>query len=116
MIGFESFGWKISSTWNPDLVTFKIWDMDVVYMNELLEKRRSHGMNYFGKDKKFKVKSFFLKKNLRTKQTPKNTGKYFLEIFFFRNAIKYRKIFYGNYFPFLNIILRKLFFGETNRP
>ena len=54
MIGFESFGWKISSTWNPDLVTFKIWDMDVVYINELLEKRRSHGMNYFGKDKKLK--------------------------------------------------------------
>ena len=54
MIGFESFGWKNFSTWNPDLVTFKIWDMDVVYMNELLEKRRSHGMNYFGKDKKLK--------------------------------------------------------------
>ena len=42
------------STQNLDLVTFKIWDMDVVYMNELLEKRRSHGMNYFGKDKKLK--------------------------------------------------------------
>ena len=38
MIGFESFGWKISSTWNPDLVTFKIWDMDVVDINELLKK------------------------------------------------------------------------------
>jgi hypothetical protein len=54
MIGFESFGWKISLTWNPDLVTFKICDRDVVYINELLEKRRSHGMNYFGKDKKLK--------------------------------------------------------------
>ena len=52
MIGFESFG--CSSTWNPDLVTFKIWDMDVAYINELLEKTRSHGMNYFGKDKKLK--------------------------------------------------------------
>ena len=50
----QKFCWKISSPWNPDLVTFKIWDMDVVYMNELLEKRRSHGMNYFGKDKKLK--------------------------------------------------------------
>jgi hypothetical protein len=29
-------------------------DMDVVYMNEFLEKRISHGMDYFGKDKKFK--------------------------------------------------------------
>jgi hypothetical protein len=29
-------------------------DMDVVYMNELLEKRISHGMDYFGKDKKLK--------------------------------------------------------------
>jgi hypothetical protein len=28
--------------------------MDVVYMNELLEKRRNHGMDYFGKDKKLK--------------------------------------------------------------
>jgi hypothetical protein len=28
--------------------------MDVVYMNELLEKRRSHGMDYFGKDKRLK--------------------------------------------------------------
>jgi hypothetical protein len=28
--------------------------MDVVYMNKLLEKRRSHGMDYFGKDKKVK--------------------------------------------------------------
>ena len=28
--------------------------MDVVYINELLEKIRSHGMNYFGKDKKLK--------------------------------------------------------------
>ena len=28
--------------------------MDVVSMNELLEKRRSHGMDYFGKDKKLK--------------------------------------------------------------
>jgi hypothetical protein len=28
--------------------------MDVVYINELLEKRISHGMNYFGKDKKLK--------------------------------------------------------------
>ena len=54
MIGFKSFGWKISLTWNLDLVTFKIWDRDVVYINELLEKRRSHEMNYFGKDKKLK--------------------------------------------------------------
>ena len=54
MIGFKSFGWKISSTWNPNLVTFKIWDMDIVYINQMLEKRRSHGMNYFGKDKKLK--------------------------------------------------------------
>ena len=45
---------KISSTWNPDLVIFIIWDMNVVYINKLLEKRRSHGMNYFGKDKKLK--------------------------------------------------------------
>jgi hypothetical protein len=28
--------------------------MDVVYMNEFLKKRRSHGMDYFGKDKKLK--------------------------------------------------------------
>ena len=28
--------------------------MDVVYINELLEKIRSHGINYFGKDKKLK--------------------------------------------------------------
>jgi hypothetical protein len=54
MIDFENFGWKISSTWNPDLVTFKIWNMDVVYINELLEKIKSHRMNYFGKDKKLK--------------------------------------------------------------
>jgi hypothetical protein len=52
MIGFESFGWKISSTWNLDFITFKIWDMDVVCINELLEKGRSHEKNYFGKDKK----------------------------------------------------------------
>ena len=26
--------------------------MDVVYMNEFLKKRRSHEMDYFGKDKK----------------------------------------------------------------
>jgi hypothetical protein len=95
MIGFESFGWKISSTWNPDLVTFKIWDMDVVYINELLEKRRSHGMNYFGKDKKnLKVFFFFFfpEKNLRTKQTPENTEKCFPEIFFSKmqpNTVKY---------------------------
>ena len=53
MIGCESFGRKISSKWNPDLVTYKIWNMYVVYMNELLEKR-SHGMSCFGKDKKLK--------------------------------------------------------------
>ena len=71
MIGFESFSWKISSTWNPYLVTFKIWDMDVVYINELLEIRRSHGLNYFGKDKKIKKLIFFFfffpEKNLHTK-------------------------------------------------
>ena len=33
--------------------------MDVVSMNELLEKRRSHGMDYFGKDKKLKKLKFF---------------------------------------------------------
>ena len=74
MIGFESFGWKISSTWNPDFVTFKIWDMDVVYMNELLEKRRSHEMNYFGKDKKLKSRFFFFPEKKFTYET--NTGKY----------------------------------------
>ena len=76
----QKFCWKISSPWNPDLVTFKIWDMDVVCINELLEKRRSHGMNYFVKDKKLKSStslffSFFLfsrKKNLCTKQTSEN--------------------------------------------
>ena len=36
-------------------------DMDVVYINEFLEKRISHGMDYFGKDKKIK-KLFFGKK------------------------------------------------------
>ena len=46
--------------------------MDVVYMNELLEKRRSHRMNYFGKDKKLKV-IFFGKKKF-TYET--NTEKY----------------------------------------
>ena len=58
--------------------------MDVVYINELLEKRRSHGMNYFGKDKKLKSYNFFFfgKKNLRTKQIPKNIGKCFPEFFF----------------------------------
>ena len=61
------------STWNPDLVTFKIWDMDVVYMNEWLEKRRSHGMNYFEKDKKLIFFFFFLGKKF-TYET--NTGKY----------------------------------------
>ena len=54
MIGYESFGWKKFSTWNPNLVIFKIWGMDVVYMNELLKKRKNHRMNYFGKDKKLK--------------------------------------------------------------
>jgi hypothetical protein len=34
--------------------------MDVVYMNELLEKRKSHGMDYFGKDKKLKSYLFYL--------------------------------------------------------
>ena len=92
MIGFESFGWKISSTWNPNLVTFKIWNMNVVYINELLEKRRSHGMNYFGKDKKLKSFFFFFEKNLHMKQTPENTRKCFLEIFF-RNATNHCKIF-----------------------
>ena len=33
-------------------------DMDVKYINEFLEKRISHGMDYFGKDKK--LKSYFL--------------------------------------------------------
>jgi hypothetical protein len=43
-------------------------DMDVVYMNELLEKRISHGNDYFGKDEKLKkLKVFFFEKNLRTK-------------------------------------------------
>ena len=32
--------------------------MDVVYMNELLEKIISRGMDYFGKDKK--LKSYFI--------------------------------------------------------
>ena len=32
--------------------------MDVVYMKELLEKRISHEMDYFGKDKK--LKSYFI--------------------------------------------------------
>ena len=60
-------------------------DMDVVYMNEFLEKRISHGMDYFGKDKKFKnlkiKKLFFGEKNLCSKQTLGNTGKCFPEFF-----------------------------------
>ena len=86
--------------------------MDVVYMNELLEKRRSHGMNYFGKKK-------IRKNNLRTKQTLENTKKCFSENFF-KNATKHRKyfseiifyfqkIFFGNYFLFLENIFQKLF-------
>ena len=88
MIGFKSFGWKISLTWNLDLVTFKIWDRDVVYINELLEKIRSHGINYFGKDKKLKSR-----KRKFTYET--NTEKYW-KMFsgnFFQNATKHRKIF-----------------------
>ena len=74
--------------------------MDVVYINELLEKRISHGMNYFGKDKK--LKSF--KKKFRKKKFmyETNIGKYrkmFSEIFVFRKTTKYRKIFSKNYFP-----------------
>ena len=82
--------------------------MDVVYMNELLEKRRSHGMNYFGKKK-------IRKNNLRTKQTLENTKKCFSEKFF-KNATKHRKIFSKNYFSFPKIIFQKLFYGETNTP
>jgi hypothetical protein len=97
MIGFESFVWKISSTWNPDLVTFKIWDMDVVYMNELLEKRRSHGMNYFGKDKKLKS-IYFSGKKFTYETNTGNTEKCFPEIIFhFRKNI-FRKLFSGIYF------------------
>ena len=65
-------------------------DMDVKYINEFLEKRISHGMDYFGKDKKFKnlkikklffIFLFFGEKNLCSKQTLGNTGKCFPEIF-----------------------------------
>ena len=84
--------------------------MDVVYINELLEKRRSHGMNYFGKDKKLKSYNFFfLEKKIYVRNKYRKILENVFRIFFFRNATKYRKIFYGNYFPFLNIILRKLF-------
>ena len=68
--------------------------MDVVYMNELLEKRRNHGMDYFGKDKKLKSSKFFffLENNLVTKQTLENTEKCSLNFFFSKmqpNTIKY---------------------------
>ena len=69
-------------------------------MNELLEKRRSHGMDYFGKDKKLKKWKFFFffwKKNLSLKQTLENTEKCFPEIFL-KNATKHHKIFSRNYF------------------
>ena len=69
-------------------------------------------MNYFGKEKKLKVFFFFLGKNLRTKQTSENTGKCLLYFFFFfipemqPNTVKY----------FTEIIFRKIFYSETNRP
>ena len=70
-------------------------DMDVVYMNKLLERRISHGMDYFGKDKNLKSYFFFWEKiYIQNKY-----WKFFSRIFFFKNATKYCKIFSGNYFP-----------------
>ena len=89
MIGFESFGWKISSTWNPDLVTFKIWDMDVVDINELL-KKEEEAIEWINLEKI---------KNLKVKS-----------IFFFRKKIYLRKILEtGNFLQIPKIILLKLF-------
>jgi hypothetical protein len=106
MIGFESFGWKISLIWNPDLVTFKICDRDIVYINELLEKRRSHGMNYFGKDKKLKSSFFF-----------------FFFFFFFEkkftyetNTGKYWKMFFRNFFSEMQPNTVKYFTAKQTNP
>jgi hypothetical protein len=66
------------------------------------------------KIKKLKIYIYFFpEKILRTKQTMENTGKFFLEFFFSKmepNIVKYFP------FPFLKIILLKIFYGETNRP
>ena len=78
-------------------------DMDVKYINEFLEKRISHGMDYFGKDKKLKSYFFFFfgkKIYLRNKH-----WKMFSGIFFKPNTVKYfskiifQKLFFENYFP-----------------
>ena len=90
-------------------------------MNELLEKRKSHGMDYFGKDNKLLLLLllllllFFFSRKKFTYETLENTKKCFLEIFF-KNATKHHKIFSRNYFPFLENIFRKLFYVETNTP
>ena len=69
--------------------------MDVVYTNELWEKRISHGMDYFGKDKKLKSYLFIYFFGMKP-----NIVKYFSEIIFY-----FLKIFSENYF--LEIILRR---------
>jgi hypothetical protein len=54
--------------------------MDVVYMNEFLKKRRSHGMDYFGKDKKLKSQKYFFSQKKFTYEI--NTEKCFFGNFF----------------------------------
>ena len=85
--------------------------MDVVYINELLEKRISHGMNYFGKDKKLKsFKKKFRKKKIYVRNKHWKIPENVFRNFFFQqkqpNTVKY--------FP--KIIFRKIFYGKINRP
>ena len=84
-----------------------------VYINELLEKRISHGMDYFGKNKKIKKLKVFFFFSGKKFTYEINIGKCFPENFF-KNATKHRKIFFGNYFT--KIIFQKVFYGRTNRP
>ena len=63
--------------------------MDVVYINELLEIRRSHGLNYFGKDKKIKKLIFFFfffQKKIYIRNKHRKILENVFQNFFFRNA------------------------------
>jgi hypothetical protein len=93
-------------------------------MNELWEKGISHGINYFGKDKKLLLLLFFyflffwgVGGEYFAYET--NTEKYwkmFFGFFFFQKCNKHCKIFLGNYFLFSKNIFQKLFYSKTNTP